>query len=891
MKKILEKLKEKINLILDTPEKKIGFAAIFLVVSFAAWYAIASLHVGVMSGDSSIRGILRAYLNSDKHFPWGFLILIQLIFLGCSYRMAMKSGIANDRNFNLSESNAYGNAKELKGAELRAVADVRPPEEALQTILGQEGKTGTKLVTVRENPNSNKNLAVLGPPGSGKTYCIVINYIIQAIRRRESVVTTDTKGDLWASTVEFARRNGYVVRRFDLKNPTMSDGWDALKELQGDDVRTITFVDTIMANTEEAGDKDVFKRQAQALLKALCLYVERHPAIPEQERTLGKMVDILCLGGNSIQERFAEARRIPALAPAVKAFSTIADASEKAFGNIITDLIGRLQIPQSTDVADLLSYDDIDLTLPGKKPCIYYVILPDTHSAMRFPSSLFFSCLFTDLVSVADSSPNQRLPVPVNIMFEEFANVGTIPNIDRVMGTARSRGISIALIIQQLTQLQNLYYRSWNAILSDCATQICIGCNDKETAEFLSWRTGETTTKVKTEQHDAMESIFRVGLRHSTGDGRRYLYTGNEIMKLKAGQCLVAFQREDVAVLNTYGYTQHPEYRLGHMPKASIHRRIPISDRGSRYIQYRKEMERVEAYEDWLSQGGDPWPDYRTPQKNQGPMSGVPAPEIRTYAEMEEDAMESAQITNAIPEHDAIYAAPKKEPVPVDPGKFGDSAWSQPDPGSGAVDLEPAIPDAPVPPAPKTPKARSTGAGSAVTVVITPLAPTSAAEENTSWQPQVAVPAAPERPQAPQESQSCRLVQEPQETGNVSPAPASSATATISEEQPPKPVVRTCNNPLQDTVASVQRQERKKQRQKAKQDSPQAATPPVPEKAPAEKQAGPAVKKDAAPKPKKTPSPVKAPGASNDQDSQKEEPDLTLLGMPNSRSSRSGRRG
>jgi type IV secretion system protein VirD4 len=156
-----------------------------------------------------------------------------------------------------------------------------------------------------------------------------------------------------------------------------------------------------------------------------------------------------------------------------------------------------MQILQSEAIRSITGNSDIDLSQPGRSKCAYFVILSDQESSTEFLSSLFFSFLFINLTRYADSTPERRCAVPVNIIFEELNNVGRLDSYPRRLSVARSRAIQICHIVQSLAQFQNRYPDSeWAEIVGNCDTQIMLGVTEQEGAEFFSLRSGDSTVKV-----------------------------------------------------------------------------------------------------------------------------------------------------------------------------------------------------------------------------------------------------------------------------------------------------------------------------------------------------------------------------------------------------------
>lgn len=615
----LEKWHEAItalDAVLGNPLFKYLVLGLIIMLDLLLAWVIAVIDIGIWHRTASVSGLFKLYSTQGRTYPVGWFLVLTLLLIIGSYFKILNMGAGNTgRNFSLSKSNVYGTGRAITKSEIKTVADITHKDAAMGTILGQLDKTGTRVISTKDKsvlPNNNQ--LIIGTPGTGKSFSYVINYIAQSIRRGESIICSDTKGEVYAETVELARLHGYTVRRLDLKNPACSDGWDVLKELRNDDMRALIFAKIVMANTGEAND--IHASAEESLLKACCLFKERLPNQPESERTFYNAFKLLLQGADNMDALFREAASSypEELMPVMDSYSTFLNGSDKLRGNIISGLVNRLQVLASPPVREMTSTPDIDFTLPGKERCIYYISMSDQHETMAFLATLAFSFAFLDLVDYADEQLSQKLPVKVNFLLEEFGNLGKIPNIQKYLSTARSRGISINLVIQSIGQLKQIYEEEvTNTILADCATWMCIGCNDKPTAELLEWRSGEATVGVKTEQHEAVEPALKLGYKHSTGDGRRNFYTSNEIMKMPPRTVLVIWQRMDSLMCHAFGMNQHREYQLGHMPVVKANSLIPLSNKKARKYFQEQEEARIRDYHTWVANGGNPWRGYKEP--------------------------------------------------------------------------------------------------------------------------------------------------------------------------------------------------------------------------------------------------------------------------------------
>ena len=649
-----------IGSVLPTWPKKIAFLLAIVTCELLSAYVIAAFDVGIRvkeaddfslpTIDLSISGMLKAYRAPDEAFPWGVFLVITLCILLVVAMIIWKYGIPpGGRNFKLSKSDVYGSGREISQKEILEVADVSHKNATVCTIIGQMDDTGTKVITSKpavDSPLPNDNSLIFAPPGCGKTTSYVLPYLIQAKLRRHSVIAADTKGELYAKTAESFRQAGYRVLRLDLKDPVHSDGWHVLKELRHDDVRALIFAQTVMANTGNPHDN--FAAPQESLLKACCLYQERHPELSDSQRTFYNAFSLLLQGAETLDatittafNNFGECMQVVA-----DSYATFLQGSPNLRGNIITGLANRLQILASPPVREMTSTDEIDFASIGEIPTVLYIAMSDQHQAMSFLASLAFSFAFQDLVDHADSLPGKRLKIPVCFLMEEFYSLGKLPNIGNILSTGRSRGISISIVVQSLSQLIERYEENLtNTILADCATWILLGSADPDTSKLWEWRSGEATVNVQTLQHDAMEPPFRLSHRRSTGDGRRNFYTSNDVIKVKPKkEVLIAWNSYDILKARSFPIFMHQEFVQKRMPEISDSALIPLSNKKAKEIFRQWENERIAAFNKWLECGGDPLLDYSIPHRKRptGPASNEPMPEFINIHTLERMALSKA---------------------------------------------------------------------------------------------------------------------------------------------------------------------------------------------------------------------------------------------------------
>lgn len=470
----------------------------------------------------------------------------------------------DERGFRFSLFGTYGTSDWMSMKELKEIMEVKSVKETKGTILGIYPNTD-KVVSLPVNAKINKHTAIYGASGTGKSRCFVRPQILQCVAREESVIITDPKGEIYADTAEFMRKQGYDVKMFNLVDPQYSDSWNCLAEISSnpDNVELMaqTFVEVIVKNTSGAKPDHFWDNAEANLLKALALYIALDDTRTDTQKTIGAAYEMLT--NNDDKKLNAMFDKLPLGHPARQPYSIYKKAGDTVRGNVIIGLGARLQVFQSEIIRRITTYSEIDLEGPAIRKSAYFVIMSDQDSTLDFLSSLFFSFLFIRLVRYADvKGTNGACDVPVNFILDEFPNIGSIPDFTKKLSTIRSRDLRVAVIFQNIAQLQNRYPDGlWEEIIGNCDTQLFLGCTDQTTAKFISERTGEITIEVNSDQL-VKKSIAMVQnipeYRSTSSVGKRFLLTPDEVMRLPNTECLVILRGQKPAKFKKFDYSKHP---------------------------------------------------------------------------------------------------------------------------------------------------------------------------------------------------------------------------------------------------------------------------------------------------------------------------------------------
>lgn len=468
------------------------------------------------------------------------------------------------RGFARNKSGAYGTAQWMSDKELKSVLQKSKPEDSDGVILGEyKGE----VVALPKDTQLNRNIAIMGAPGTMKSRAIIRNALLQALKLNESVVITDPKGEMYADTAELYRQNGYDVKVYNLIDPSHSDSWNCMSDLNGDTLLAQTLTNVIIGNTSSGKGDHFWDNGEGNLLKALVLYVDQDKS---RDKNFGKNLAVVysLLTDKSERELIGMFQELKPNHPAKAPFNLFMQSSDTIKSGIILGLGTRLQVLQNEAVKKISNKSDIDLIAPAKHKCAYYIMISDQDTTMAFLSSLFFSFLFIRLTRFADTCADRKCPVPVNLILDEFNNVGRIGGSEdgsdfaRSLSVCRSRDIRVMLAVQSLGQLQNRYPNNlWAEIIGNCDVQLMLGCTDDITAEYVSARSGDMSIQIDTTM--TMRRTIAIAqvipeYRHQEGQGKRRLLTPDEVLRLPPDELLCIIRGNNILKLKKWDYTKHP---------------------------------------------------------------------------------------------------------------------------------------------------------------------------------------------------------------------------------------------------------------------------------------------------------------------------------------------
>ena len=445
-------------------------------------------------------------------------------------------------------------------------------------------------VAHRMKPGDNNNLLCIGAPGSGKSRGFIIPFLLGVAARKESVFISDPKGELFEKLSPYFAEQGYYVKAVNFLDMEHSDGWNCLYNLENERQLVQTVANTIILNTSGPREANDFWSRAELnLLMAMLHYVcnlkdENGRLLPIEERGLGTIYNILATETVAqINARFEElAPNHPAKGP----HGLFVKTKDNLWGSIITGLGNRLAVFQNQLVDKVTRNHDVDLLLPGQKPCAYFVIISAQDSAYRFLSSLFFSLAIPMLSDYARlQCPGGRLPVLVNFCLDEYLNIGHM-EISDALNSIRGFNMACQVVVQSLSQWQEKYPgKEWENQLATFNQTLYMGCNDLTSAKYISEKCGKVTISVTNNQMPLMPLFSPVytstrPYSQTRSNTQRDLMQPDEILRLEYDKCIALFQGHKPALL----YKLTPEEIPGYGDLRSC-----------RVIDYTPEWKRKEA--------------------------------------------------------------------------------------------------------------------------------------------------------------------------------------------------------------------------------------------------------------------------------------------------------
>ena len=461
----------------------------------------------------------------------------------------------------------YRHGIEYGSARWGTAADIAPymDKDFFQNIP----MTQTERITMASRPKQpkyarNKNILVIGGSGSGKTRFFCKPSLLQA---HSSYVCTDPKGTLLPEIGTFLERKKYRIKCLNLINFRKSMRYNPLAYIRSEkDI--LKLVNALIMNTKGEGEKsseDFWVKAERLYYSALIGYIWYEAT--EEEKNFITLLDLI----NASEAReddetyqspvdllFSQLEEREPDHFAVKQYRKFKMAAGKTLKSILISCGARLAPFDIKELRDLMEYDELELDTLGDQKTALFVILSDTDSTFNFVAALMYSQLFNLLCDKADDFYGGRLPVHVRLILDEFANIGQIPNFDKLIATIRSREISASIILQSQSQLKTIYKDAADTIVGNCDSTLFLGGKEKSTLKEISELLGKETIDLYNQSENRGSQVSH-GLSYQKLG--KELMTQDEIAVMDGGKCILQLRGVRPFFSDKFDITKHPRYK------------------------------------------------------------------------------------------------------------------------------------------------------------------------------------------------------------------------------------------------------------------------------------------------------------------------------------------
>lgn len=428
--------------------------------------------------------------------------------------------------------------------------------------------TGTEFLTMNTRPANpanarNLNCCIIGSSGSGKTRFWLTPQLLQA---HSSYVVVDPKGGILGQVGAFLRRRGYKIKLFNSIDFARSMHYNPLSYIKTES-DILKFVNALITNTKGDGKEgDEFWTKAENLLYcALIAYIVFEG--PEEERNMNTLVDMINIMEvkedddkykNAVDYMFMGLEKRKPNHFAVRQYKKYMLASGKTAKSILISCGARLAPFDIPQLREIMSYDELELDRMGDRKTAMFFIINDTDMTYNFIVAMAFSQMFNLLCERADNKYGGRLPYHVRVLWDEAANTGQVPQLEKLVAVIRSREISLCLFLQAQSQLKALYKDNAETIMGNMDSVIFLGGREHTTVKELSEALGKETISMYT------ESITR-GTQQSHGQNLqrlgKELMTVDELTTMDGSKCILQLRGLRPFLSPKYNLKKHPNYK------------------------------------------------------------------------------------------------------------------------------------------------------------------------------------------------------------------------------------------------------------------------------------------------------------------------------------------
>lgn len=462
--------------------------------------------------------------------------------------------------------------KKKGGKSAKTEKPKSPFETDNNILLTQEVRMSLNTRQHREN----LNVLIIGGSGSGKSRFYVKPNIMQL---NTSYVVTDPKGELLRSCGRLLKKAGYEIRVFNLIDMSHSNNYNPFNYIYDKDgninkTYVMKMVNCLMKNTKQegaSGGDQFWDDSTKALTLAIAFYLlekktdENGNSLDRNFSTVMKMMRLAEISEQDenhrspLDEMMDELRAENPHSMAVSFYADFKKAPAETAKSILISAAVRFAAFNLPEVADLTHTDNIHLDTLGDRKTALFIIIPSSDATFNFLAAMMYTQLFDTLYDTANFKYGGRLPVHVRCLLDEFANVGTIPDFDKLLATMRSMEISANIIIQNLAQLKKMYDKSWEILTGNCDSLLFLGGQEASTLEAISKSLGKETIDVVSQNRTRSHKSPSTSENNSILG--RELMTTDELKVMKPNECVLIVRALYPFFCHKFDIEKHQNYK------------------------------------------------------------------------------------------------------------------------------------------------------------------------------------------------------------------------------------------------------------------------------------------------------------------------------------------
>ena len=511
--------------------------------------------------DSPVLGLMAALPAAFTNFMPSFhpFDLCVGIVCGCGLRLAVYLRGKKAKKYRHNEE--YGSAR---WGNAQDIAPFVAPKFEDNIILTQTERLMMSNRPANPKNARNKNVLIVGGSGSGKTRFWIKPNLLQC---HSSYVVTDPKGSIVVECGNALLKKGYRIKIFNTINFQKSMHYNPFAYIHSEkDI--LKLVTTLIANTkgEAKGGDEFWEKSEKLLYTALIAYI--HYEAPKTEQNFASLLELLNAMEvreddeefqNPVDLMFEDLNRKKPNTFAYRQYRLYKLAAGKTAKSILISCGARLAPFDIAELREITAYDELELDTLGDQKTALFLIMSDTDSTFNFLISMVYTQLFNLLCEKADDVYGGRLPVHVRCLIDEAANIGQIPNLEKLVATIRSREISACLVLQARSQLKAIYKDNADTIIGNMDSQIFLGGSEPTTLKELNAALGKETI-------DTFNTSDTRG--NSPSYGTNFQKLGHELMSqdelavMDGGKCILQLRGVRPFLSDKYDLTQHPNFKL-----------------------------------------------------------------------------------------------------------------------------------------------------------------------------------------------------------------------------------------------------------------------------------------------------------------------------------------